>query len=314
MKILVTGAAGFIGHAVSKELAKDNEVMAIDNFNNYYSPNLKNIRAKELSELGIHVKDLSLEHLFKIEKNYKPELVVHLAAQPGVRISYKNYDKYLKCNIDGFKSLLDFCVERKVSKVVYASSSSVYGDSELPSKESDACNPKSLYGFTKLFNESMSKIYSNEFDISMIGLRFFTIYGPYGRPDMAYFSFTNSIQKKDEIVLFNQGSMSREMTYIDDAVEGAMLAIKRLMKKGCINEIYNIGSDHTITTIELLNKIERMLSMSSRIKQEESDAEVLSTCSNLQQSKHELGYNPKISIEEGLDNFLKWKIDYDRKN
>src|SRR6056300_1087258 len=144
MKILVTGAAGFIGHAVSKELAKDNEVIAIDNFNNYYSPNLKNIRAKELSELGIHVKDLSLEHLFKIEKNYKPELVVHLAAQPGVRISYKNYDKYLKCNIDGFKSLLDFCVERKVSKVVYASSSSVYGDSELPSKESDACNPKSF--------------------------------------------------------------------------------------------------------------------------------------------------------------------------
>ena len=317
MKILITGCTGFIGFHLAEKLLKHSyEVCGIDNLNEYYGESLKDNRLRILKQnknfnfkkVNLHNKNLLRDYFSEA----KPSLVINLAAQAGVRYSKENPLAYMESNVFGFINLIECMREFEVKKLIYASSSSVYGDSkEIPfTEDTHKENPVSLYGSTKLLNEELARNYSNNFDFYAVGLRFFTVYGPYGRPDMAYYSFTRDIFNNKEITVFNRGKMSRDMTYISDIVDGIESTIININETKIKHQIFNLGNETPIFLEKLIEKIEEKLNKKARIIYKSSEDEVKNTYADLKKAKSVLGYSPSISFEEGMNNFFNWHDSY----
>jgi UDP-glucuronate 4-epimerase len=311
MKIIITGACGFIGFHLSKKLLKQNHsILGIDNLNDYYDVSLKENRLTKLRESKkFKFFKFSLNNVREIEeifKNFKPNIVINLAAQAGVRYSEINPNAYIDSNVLGFLNILKLSLNYQIDKLIYASSSSVYGEnSKAPFKENHLLNPISLYGKTKLSNELIAAEFSKLSPIQFIGLRFFTVYGPYGRPDMAYYKFSQKIQKQEKITLFNKGNMSRDMTYIDDIVNGIVLSIdnKNFETR---HEIFNLGNTQPISTRDLIKIIERRYKRKALISNKSSENEVFITHADITKSQRVLGYKPVTNIIDGMYNFFEW--------
>ena len=271
MKILVTGSSGFIGHHLIKKLLSDGySVVGIDNMNDYYSPSLKRDRNKLIKSKNYKLIECDLNDINQIQDASDFELVINLAAQAGVRVSREQEYLYDHSNVKGFKSLCNFCAKNRITKIIYASSSSVYsGDGKNKFVETQTnLSPMSLYGKSKLSNELLASKLVKNMNIHMIGLRFFSVYGPLGRPDMAYYSFTNALKKQEVIKLNNSGAMFRDMTFIDDIVSGILKAINYIFQKNIAikNEIFNLGTESPIETIKLLKILERKLRKKTKIQ------------------------------------------------
>ena len=317
-RILVTGSAGFIGYHVSKALLGEGfEVLGIDNINDYYSPELKKYRLKDLTKqkkFNFIKEDLiNLDKVCKIVDSFKPEVVIHLAAQAGVRYSLKNPKSYLDSNLISFFNILEAIKIKRLKKFIFASSSSVYGNStSVPySEESPTDKPISLYAATKKANESLAYAFSLNSGIHTIGLRFFTVYGPKGRPDMAYFKFSDLINSGKEITIFNEGNMSRDMTYISDVVQGILQAIRfENFTKEIPYEIFNLGNDSPVSNWDLINFIEDFFEIKGKYKFQETNTEVKKTWADITKSKKLLNYAPDTKFEEGMKRFLDWYLDF----
>ena len=332
MKILITGAAGFIGSALSIELLdRGDEVIGIDNLNDYYDPELKKARmARHLDHPNFTHVDVDLEDRKGIEqlfKDEKPQGVVNLAAQAGVRYSIENPLAYVDTNLVGFAHILEGCRHNNVEHLVYASSSSVYGSNKsMPFSTHDAVNhPLSLYAATKKANELMAHTYSNLYNLPTTGLIFFTVYGPWGRPDMALFKFTKSILDGKPIPVFNYGKHRRDFTYIDDIVEGV---IRVLDKPATPNQnwdgnhpdsatskapwrVYNIGNNNPVELMDYINALEESLG----IKADKEllplqDGDVPDTYANVDDLVEDFNYKPSMSVDKGVENFVKWYKTY----
>lgn len=330
MKILVTGAAGFIGFHLVKRLAGDGcEVVGIDNINDYYDVNLKYGR---LLESGIErqlITDncnlvdsnkyenyrfakIDITDLTKLEELFKKERfthVVNLAAQAGVRYSLENPHAYVQSNIVGFVNILECCRYNKIKHLVYASSSSVYGaNSKIPFSEEDRVDhPVSLYAATKKSNELMAYTYSHLYDLPTTGLRFFTVYGPWGRPDMAPMLFANAIMKGEPVNVFNNGDMQRDFTYIDDIVEGTIRCIYTLPVKQPKAEVFNIGNSKPVDLMEFISIMEKCLGKKAgKIFLLMQNGDVNKTWADTTSLKIRCNYNPHIPLKEGLVEFIKW--------
>lgn len=332
MKILVTGAAGFIGyHLCEKLVSLGHEVTGLDNINDYYDLNLKYARLKELgieekpvwniiSKSHIHSNfrfvKMNLEdteNLPKLFEEQKFEIVCNLAAQAGVRYSLENPMAYVDSNIVGFVNLLECVRNYKVRKLVYASSSSVYGLNEkIPFSVKDKVDhPISLYAATKKSNELMAYTYSHLFNIETIGLRFFTVYGPWGRPDMAMFLFTDAILKNKPIKVFNKGKLSRDFTYIDDIVEGVTATIITEKKNKPMYSLYNIGNSKPVKLLDFISEIEKCTGLTAKkeiLPMQPGDVE--QTWADVQSLQEDFGYKPDTSIEKGVGEFVRWYKGY----
>ena len=313
MRILITGVAGFIGFHLAKKLIKQgHEIVGIDNVNNYYDIALKKRRLSILKSENFEFNELDINQINSLNKSF--DLVINLAAQAGVRVPVEKKANYQHSNVDGFKKVVDYCIENSIEKLIYASSSSVYDDSSSQSFSENFTDlkPKSLYGKTKLFNEEY--IERLNFKIDSVGLRFFSVYGPFGRPDMAYFSFTESLKKGLTIRLHNNGAMARDMTFIDDAIDGISKSIDFLMNssKKIGSELFNIGNGSPILTLELLKILENNLKIEAKVENIMVSDESLYTHADLDKSLSVLGYNPKINLEEGIKEFLSWHKTYER--
>ena len=320
MKYLVTGSAGFIGFHLSKLLLKDgHEVVGVDNLNSYYPVNLKLARNAVLLEnknYRFHHKDISdREFILKLFSEEKFDIVVNLGAQAGVRYSLENPSAYIGSNIDGFLSILEGCRNNPVKHLVYASSSSVYGaNKKTPFSESDFVdNPISLYAATKKSNELMAHCYSHLFDIPSSGLRFFTVYGEYGRPDMAYFKFTDKIVKGDEIEVYNNGDMLRDFTFVDDIVSGIISVANHIPQPGYSSEsgarhiVYNIGNNQPVKLEYFIEVLENRLGKKAVKKyMPMQPGDVYATYADISLLNSKTGWKPKTSIEEGLTRFVEW--------
>ncbi len=337
MKIFITGVAGFIGFHVAKRfLERGDKVLGIDSLNNYYDINLKKNRLNEINKLSKGMVDnfefleCKLEDNFTIKKLFKrfqPNKVINLAAQAGVRYSIENPNLFLETNILGFGNILEECRNNDIEHLIYASSSSVYGGNEkLPFSENDSVDhPVSIYAATKRSNELMAHTYSHLFNLASTGVRFFTVYGPWGRPDMALFSFTNSIIKNEPLNIFNNGDMIRDFTYIDDIVTSL---IKLSDKKATPDKffdskvpnpsiswaphmIFNIGNSDPIKLMEYIDCLENELGKKAFKKflpMQKGDVKVSSSeCLKLEEW---IGYKPKTSIKEGIKKFVKWYKGY----
>ncbi|MCQ9201522.1 MAG: SDR family NAD(P)-dependent oxidoreductase [Prochlorococcus marinus XMU1425] len=330
-KVLITGAAGFIGFHTAKKLISENyEVIGIDNLNNYYDVNLKNARLKEIKNTINNNKNWKFikcdlnnnEKIKKIFKDFQPDLVINLAAQAGVRYSLKNPKSYIKSNIEGFGNILEACRENKVKSLIYASSSSVYGsNTKMPFKESDKVQtPLSLYGATKSANELMAHSYAHLYKFSCIGLRFFTVYGPWGRPDMAPMIFANLIKKNNPIEVFNYGKMKRDFTYISDIVEGIFRCCEKSIIRNENNEketyfaphkIFNIGNSKPIELERFIELLENELEIKAIKKYKPlQDGDVSETFSDSSELFKWTGFTPNTSLEKGIKLFVKWYKNY----
>tara|TARA_Y100000591_G_C21849276_1_gene710650 strand:- start:2291 stop:3277 length:987 start_codon:yes stop_codon:yes gene_type:complete len=322
--ILVTGSAGFIGyHLVYKLISQNKKVIGIDNLNNYYDVKLKKNRLKNLKNLSKQKKnnfffykiDISNKRqLLNIFKKHKISKIVHLAAQAGVRYSFENPQSYADTNLIGFFNILEACRLNKIKNLIYASSSSVYGESkDLPFLEDKMCNkPLQFYAATKICNEVMAYSYSKLYKIKTVGLRFFTVYGPYGRPDMAYFSFTKKILENKKIRVFNNGNHLRDLTYIDDIIRGIMLIISS--KRNKLHEILNIGNGKPITLMKMIQSIEINLNKRAKIiymSKQKGDME--KTFASLYSIKKNYSFKPKIKAKIGIKNFVSWFLNYYKK-
>lgn len=316
MKYLITGAAGFIGFSLSKKLLENGEqIVGIDNLNNYYSQQLKKDRLKILlkypnfSFYKVDICDYPM--LEKVFLKNKPRIVCNLAAQAGVRYSLENPFAYEKSNMLGFLNVLELMRKFKIKNLVFASSSSVYGGiNKTPFKENMPINkPISVYAATKAANEFYAYVYHHLFGINCIGLRFFSVYGPWGRPDMALFLFTKSISEGKKISVFNFGKMSRDFTYIDDIVNGVEKSLKKVEKIDY--EIINLGQSKPINLNKFINLIEKNLGKKAKkdlLPMQKGD--VVQTCASILKAKKILGYTPKTSIEKGISNFINWYKEY----
>jgi len=335
--ILVTGSAGFIGfHLCKKLLENDFKVIGIDNLNKYYDINLKKSRLKILYEkfskkendwVFIEADLINKHLLLKIFKDYQPEIVVNLAAQAGVRYSIENPNAYINANIVGFSNLLECCKIIDIKNLLYASSSSVYGgNKKVPFSEIDPVNhPISLYAATKKSNELMAHVYCDLYNFSATGMRFFTAYGPWGRPDMAPMLFTKAILSNKPIKIFNQGNMSRSFTYIDDIIE----IIYRLIKKPAESDkefnkgdpnpstswnkhrIFNIGNEESTNLLDFINALELALGKKAIRKFENMQTgDVQHTSSDSQLIKNWVGISPKTSIKDGIKIFTNWYREF----
>ena len=314
MKYLVTGCSGFIGfHVVNKLLEEGHALKGIDSITDYYDQELKLNRTRILEEKGLDFYKIDLSELSSLNDNF--DFVLHFAAQPGVRVAEEKEDIYIQTNIHGFKNVYDFCKQKNIKYFIYASSSSVYGDDKDESFSEDKTHlqPKSLYGLTKLFNEELVDLDKKNFSLRSIGLRFFSVYGPWGRPDMAYFKFVDQISKSKTITLFNNGEMKRDMTYISDVVDGIMRSISYIQKKECKNEIFNLGNNKPIKTNKMLEEIQDLLNKRANIRNEESFLESQKTHANITKSRRELGYEPKIGYKKGLKQFIDWYNEFYKK-
>lgn len=332
MKILITGAAGFIGfHLARRLLERADTVVGLDNLNDYYDPNLKKARLERLEPNDRftfakgHLHDQ--EFVEKIFARYSFDVVVNLAAQAGVRYSIENPRAYVDSNLVGFTNILECCRHSEVGHLVYASSSSVYGmNTKQPFSETDNVDhPISLYAATKKANELMAHTYSHLYRLPTTGLRFFTVYGPWGRPDMAYFLFAEAIREGRPIKVFNEGKMHRDFTYIDDIVEGIVRTIDSPPRPNtrwqgedpdpatstAPYRIYNIGSNNPVELNDFINAIETALG--TKAKKEMlpiQPGDVTSTFADIDALETAIGYRPKTSLEEGIQNFSDWYKTY----
>ena len=310
MKILVTGGAGFIGFHVAKALLKRGDsVVIVDNFNNYYDPKLKYARINQIKKnknLKVYKIDISnSKKLEKVFKKHKFNKICHLAAQAGVRYSLKDPLKYEKWNNIGTLNILEMAKQYKIKDVVYASSSSVYGgNKKIPFSETDNVDkPVSFYAATKKTNELYAYAYNNLYGINCTGLRFFTVYGPWGRPDMALFKFVKNIIEEKTIEVYNYGKMKRDFTYVTDIVQGVIKSIDKPFSY----EIINLGNNKPVELMKFINIIEKAVGKKAKKKMMEiQPGEVLITYADIKKAKKLLGYNPKTNIEKGVKEFVEW--------
>jgi UDP-glucuronate 4-epimerase len=319
MKILITGAAGFIGFHLSKLLlGKGFEVVGVDALSGYYSTQLKQDRLAQLKPFqnfsfsGIDIcKRSDIEALFA-SGNF--EMVIHLAAQPGVRYSVDAPHKYVESNLLGFMNVLEATRQNHIRHFVFASSSSVYGNrTDGPfSEDTNTDHPESLYAATKKSNELIAYSYSRQFGIQAIGLRFFSVYGPWGRPDMAYFSFTKKILNGEAIPVFNNGEMIRDFTYVDDICDGVLKMIQNI-KELPRYKIYNLGNNRPVTITAFIEAIEEALGRKSLVDLKPMQAgDVVFTCADITEAQRDFGFNPQTSLNDGLKNFVAWFHNYYR--
>lgn len=318
---LVTGSAGFIGFHLSLRLLEIGcKVIGFDNLNDYYDVNLKLSRLEILKKYNNYVfvkGDLShKEELLETFKTYHPDYVINLGAQAGVRYSIENPQAYIDSNLIGFYNILEVCRHNHPKHLVYASSSSVYGHNmKTPyATEDKADSPVSLYAATKKSNELMAYSYSNLYKIPATGLRFFTVYGPWGRPDMAYFSFTNKILKDEPIQVFNNGHMFRDFTYIDDIVEGIINVIPNIPMPNdhdVRHKVYNIGNHQCEELSHFIEVLENVIGKKAVINYKPMQpGDVLKTYADVQDLMDDFDFKPHTSIEDGLSKFWTWYKDY----
>ena len=337
-KILVTGVAGFIGSNLAKRILENyntKEVIGFDNVNDYYDVEIKKWRLNKLSNFSNFkfIKgDLSDKELItKIFEEYKPNMVVNLAAQAGVRYSISHPDAYIKSNIIGFYNILEACRNYPVEHLVYASSSSVYGSNKkVPYSTDDKVdNPVSLYAATKKSNELLAHAYSKLYNIPSTGLRFFTVYGPAGRPDMAYFGFTNKLLKGEKIKIFNYGNCQRDFTYVDDIIEGIVRVMQGAPKKQNGEDglpippyaIYNIGNGHPVNLLDFVQVLQEEL-IRAKVLPEDYDFEahkelvamqpgdVPITYADTKPLEEDYGYKPTTDLRTGLRKFAEWYKEF----
>lgn len=347
MRILVTGAAGFIGSNLVKAIYRqmgETEVVGIDSMNDYYDPRLKEERLAELESLpGFvfvrgNIADRSL--IDKIFAEHKPQIVVNLAAQAGVRYSITNPDAYIESNIIGFYNILEACrhsyeqYDRGVRHLVYASSSSVYGSNKkVPYSTDDKVdNPVSLYAATKKSNELMAHAYSKLYDIPSTGLRFFTVYGPAGRPDMAYFGFTDKLVRGEKIQIFNYGNCKRDFTYVDDIVEGVLRVMQKAPERSIGDDglpvppyaVYNIGNSNPENLLEFVDILQQELVRAGVLPADydfEAHKELVPmqpgdvpvTYADTSALERDFGFKPSTSLRDGLRAFAEWYAGYKNK-
>ena len=348
--ILVTGSAGFIGANLVKRLfheLNEGTIVGLDNLNNYYDVSLKEYRLRELetlhSQLTINSKPYTLNYKFvkgdiadktlvdRLFAEYKFDIVVNLAAQAGVRYSIENPDVYIESNIIGFYNILEACRHNPVEHLVYASSSSVYGgNKKVPFSTDDRVdNPVSLYAATKKSNELFAHCYSKLYDIPSTGLRFFTVYGPAGRPDMAYFGFTNKLVKGEKIQIYNYGNCRRDFTYVDDIVEGIVRVIAKAPAKRNGEDglpippyaVYNIGGGQPENLLDFVQTLQEELLRAGVLPQDYDfeahkqlvpmqPGDVPTTYADATALERDFGFTPKITVREGLRKFAKWYKEY----
>ena len=332
MRVLVTGAAGFIGAALCERLlGRGDEVLGLDDLNDYYDVRLKHARLARLTDYdSFRFSRTSLEDTATMQRRFSgfaPQRVANLAAQAGVRYSIENPRAYVDSNLVGFSNVLECCRYHEVEHLVYASSSSVYGaNRQLPFSVRDAVDhPVSLYAATKKANELMAHAYSHLFALPTSGLRFFTVYGPWGRPDMALFVFTRSILAGDPIDVFNHGRHTRDFTYIDDIVEGVIRVLDRVAEpdakfdplhpspatSNAPYRLYNIGNNRPVQLSDYIETIERCLGRIARRRMQPMQAgDVADTAADIEELAHDTGYSPSTPIEVGVRRFVDWYRDY----
>lgn len=334
--VLITGCAGFIGYHLCEYILNnepDTKVIGIDCLNNYYDVSLKLKRLDNLEKLEndnwffVRSDISNMDSLTAVFREYKPDIVVNLAAQAGVRYSITNPDTYVQNNVFGFYNILECCRKFPVEHLVYASSSSVYGgNTKMPYSTDDKVDkPVSLYAATKKSNELFAHCYSKLYNIPTTGLRFFTVYGPYGRPDMAYFSFTNKLRNGDKIQIFNYGKCKRDFTYIDDIVEGVYRVMKHYPEKhdnnGVPYKVYNIGNSNPENLLDFVQILqEELVNYGVLPKDYDFDAhkelvpmqpgDVESTFADTKPLEEDFGFKPKTKLKDGLKKFVKWYSEY----
>lgn len=331
MKILITGTAGFIGSHLAKKLIKQgHQIVGLDNINDYYDITIKKDRLKSIGNANFTFYKINLEDesaMNEIFENEKPQVVINLAAQAGVRYSLENPRAYIDSNIVGFTNILECSRHHKVEHLIYASSSSVYGaNTSKPFSTSDNIDhPLSLYAATKKSNELMAHTYSHLYNLPTTGLRFFTVYGPWGRPDMALFKFTKAIVNDEEIDVYNHGNMMRDFTYVDDIVE----AISRLVKKPAQPnpewsganpdpsssyapyKIYNIGNNSPVRLMEFVEAIENKLGKKAKKNYMDlQPGDVPETYANVDDLFKNIDFKPETTIQDGVNQFVDWYLDY----
>jgi UDP-glucuronate 4-epimerase len=326
VKYLVTGAAGFIGNFVAQRLCQlGHDVVGLDNLNDYYDPNLKLARLKRIERLDnfrfVKMDLANRDGIANLFASEKFERVIHLAAQAGVRYSIENPMAYIDSNIVGFATILEGCRHNKVQHLVYASSSSVYGmNDKMPFSTDDAVDhPVSLYAATKKSNELMAHTYSHLYDLPTTGLRFFTVYGPWGRPDMAPFLFTDAIINDREIKVFNHGKMKRDFTYIDDIVEGIIRIQDVVPQRNAANpntspssskapyKVFNIGNNEPIALMSFIEAIEKAAGKDAKKNYMPMQAgDVPATFADIDSLQNEVGFKPDTKIEYGMQQFVDW--------
>ncbi len=337
MAILITGAAGFIGFHISKRLLElGHEVVGIDNLNSYYDQKLKIKRLNYLNQYSFNSKikfinfNIDLENnnaIFQIFRDFRPNIVVNLAAQAGVRYSIENPSAYINSNVVGFNNILEACKSFSIEHLIFASSSSVYGgNTKLPYNERDNVNhPVSLYAATKKSNELLAHSYSHLFNISVTGLRFFTVYGPWGRPDMALFKFTKNILENKEINIYNNGYLKRDFTYIDDITESL---VRVIFKKPLPNKnfntnnpdnssswapyrIFNVGNSNPIELNKYIEEIENATGLKAKKNLMPMQlGDVYETYADTRLLESWINFKPKTSVKVGVKKFVEWYIDF----
>lgn len=334
MNILVTGAAGFIGYHLCKRLLKNgHKVVGLDCINDYYSIELKFDRLIDLGISKLNAEEFNKETISELYSNltfirldlqdkkelnelfekHQFDVVCNLAAQAGVRYSIENPDAYIQSNIVGYLNILEACRATKVKHLVYASSSSVYGlNSKIPFSTSDQVDtPISLYAASKKSNELMAHTYSHLFGFATTGLRFFTVYGPWGRPDMAAFLFAEGIRKDEPIKVFNYGKMERDFTYVDDIVEGVVRIIEKSTEGRSLYKVYNIGNNNSVDLMDYIANIEKNLGKQAKKEMLAiQPGDVAKTWADVSDLITDYQYSPSTSIEEGVSNFIKWYKKY----
>ena len=330
--VLVTGSAGFIGFHLSEQLLTDGiTVTGLDNQNTYYDVSLKKARLSILEEYDLFsFKKASLEDREAIEQVFKDksfDLVVHLAAQAGVRYSIENPHVYVSSNVMGFLNVLEGCRFSKVKHLVFASTSSVYGANHaMPfSVHHNVDHPLSLYAATKKSNELMAHVYASLYNLPVTGLRFFTVYGPWGRPDMAYFKFTRAIFEGEPIEVYNEGNMKRDFTYIDDIVDGIVRVMKKIPAGNASwngeapdpsismfpYRIYNIGNNKPVALLDFIGILEKEIGKPAKKKMlPMQPADVQETYADISDIQRDVGFNPTTNIQDGLKQFVKWYREY----
>jgi len=303
MKALVTGCAGFIGsHLVDKLLEQGYEVIGIDCFTDYYPREIK--EANISNALDYNNFKLIEEDILEMHKFPEVDYVFHEAAQAGVRASWgKSFEIYTRNNIEATQRLLEFYKDREIKKFVYASSSSVYGDAELPMKENSLLKPVSPYGVTKLAGENLCYLYCKNYNVPTTSLRYFTVYGPRQRPDMAIHKFVNAIFEGAEITIFGDGTQTRDFTFVDDAVEANILAAD----SDVAGEVFNVGGGSRISVNELIKEIEDIIELKAKVKCiEKQKGDVRDTWADVSKANKLLHWTSKVIISDGLKNFVEW--------
>ena len=313
MKVLVTGVAGFIGmHCAKRLLARGDKVIGIDNLSPYNPVKLKKDRLKQLPKKNFSFAKLDISNfsaLRKIFRREKPDSVLHLAAQPGVRYSLENPAAYVRSNLVGFANLLECCRAMPPRHLVFASSSSVYGaNSKLPWSESqNVDNPVSVYAASKKSNELMAHVYSHLYGIPATGLRYFTVYGPWGRPDMSAMLFARAIMDGKPIAVFNQGDMQRDFTYVDDIVEGTL----RVLDRPAPYAVYNIGNHQPVALLDYIAALEKLLGRKAKLEMKPMQpGDVKATYADTSALRQAVGFAPATPLETGLARFAEWFKSY----